>query len=154
MFLSGSELSRSLWQCSEKRNAGTFSPPCCLVFVGQDRQSWVPGPLRVWYWIEVLHLFRCSTQTRLQTQNKELKHSSSAIYSSIWGNVVVFHWAIHDYHCPQRMVQFLMQSEAGESRFLSSYTTWRRIPTTNHVQFMPTQTERISVQDETCIASS
>ena len=25
--------------------AGTFSPPCCLVFVGQDRQSWVPGPL-------------------------------------------------------------------------------------------------------------
>ena len=25
--------------------AGTFSPPCCLVFVGQDRHSWVPGPL-------------------------------------------------------------------------------------------------------------
>ena len=25
--------------------AGTFSPPCCLVFVGQDRQAWVPGPL-------------------------------------------------------------------------------------------------------------
>ena len=24
---------------------GTFSPPCCLVFVGQDRQAWVPGPL-------------------------------------------------------------------------------------------------------------
>ena len=27
------------------RIAGTFSPPCCLVFVGQDRQSWVPGHL-------------------------------------------------------------------------------------------------------------
>ena len=36
---------------SEIRNsmkfAGTFSPPCCLVFVGQDRQSWVPGPLLI-----------------------------------------------------------------------------------------------------------
>ena len=70
MFLSGSELSRSLWQCSEKRNAGTFSPPCCLVFVGQDRQSWVPGPLRVWYWIEVLHLFRCSTHTPRKAGSK------------------------------------------------------------------------------------
>jgi hypothetical protein len=28
-----------------KENAGTFSPPYCLVFVGQDRQCWVPGPL-------------------------------------------------------------------------------------------------------------
>jgi hypothetical protein len=27
--------------------AGTFIPPCCLVFVGQDRQSWVPGPLQI-----------------------------------------------------------------------------------------------------------
>ena len=26
-------------------NEGTFTPPCCLVFVGQDRQSWVSGPL-------------------------------------------------------------------------------------------------------------
>jgi hypothetical protein len=27
----------------EIENAGTFIPPCCLVFVGQDRQSWPPA---------------------------------------------------------------------------------------------------------------
>jgi len=31
----------------EMENAGMFTPPCCLVFVGQDRQSWVPGPLQI-----------------------------------------------------------------------------------------------------------
>ena len=30
----------------EKGKAGTLSPPRCLVFVGQDRHPWVPGPLR------------------------------------------------------------------------------------------------------------
>ena len=56
-----------------RKIAGTFTPPCCLVFVGQDRQSWVPGPLRnVMAYIrfpkgrrkvEVLHLFRWFTHT-------------------------------------------------------------------------------------------
>ena len=76
--------------------AGTLSPPCCLVFVGQDGQSWVPGPL-LWLtndmtqefekrsnhtcWksgkrktdaqrrqqVEVLHLFRCFTHTHTET---------------------------------------------------------------------------------------
>ena len=27
------------------KSAGTFTPPCCLVFACRDRQSWVPGPL-------------------------------------------------------------------------------------------------------------
>ena len=42
----GSWLSR-LPLTGKSEKAGTFSPPCCLVFVGQDRQSWheVPGPL-------------------------------------------------------------------------------------------------------------
>ena len=31
----------------EMENAGTFTPPCCLVFVGQGRQSWVPGALQI-----------------------------------------------------------------------------------------------------------
>ena len=63
--------------------AGTFSPPCCLVFVGQDRQSWVPGPLHYSRIIlelerertkeekereEVLHLFRCYTHTPGRSQ--------------------------------------------------------------------------------------
>ena len=62
-----------------RKTAGTFSPPCCLVFVGQDRLSWVPGPLlsiferqtklktpmlhKATDKVEVLHLFRCSTHT-------------------------------------------------------------------------------------------
>ena len=58
-----------------KENAGTFSPPYCLVFVGQDRQWWVPGPLRKLKeenvepknksteQPEVLHLCRWSTHT-------------------------------------------------------------------------------------------
>ena len=42
--LAGSGLSRLPLTINWKI-AGTLSPPCCLVFVGQDRQSWVPGPL-------------------------------------------------------------------------------------------------------------
>ena len=39
---------RSVTACSTvQKIAGTFSPPCCLVFVAQDRQSWVPGPLQM-----------------------------------------------------------------------------------------------------------
>ena len=35
------------WEMVVCHVAGTFSPPCCLVFVRQNRQSWVPGPLRL-----------------------------------------------------------------------------------------------------------
>ena len=63
----------------EIENAGTFIPPCCLVFVGQDKQSWVPGHLQIAMkktlrsnreaWkiksnrLEVLHFFRWFTHT-------------------------------------------------------------------------------------------
>ena len=68
---------------TSQKIAGTFSPPCCLVFVGQDRQSWVPGPLHYFRIIlelerertkeekereEVLHLFRCYTHTPGRSQ--------------------------------------------------------------------------------------
>ena len=49
--------------------ASTFTPPCCLVFVGQERQSWVPGPLQAYNQtkeVEVLHLFRWYTHTQLR----------------------------------------------------------------------------------------
>ena len=44
--------------------AGTFSPPCCLVFVGQDRQSWVPGPLQKMVKKPLLKVFEKQSKPR------------------------------------------------------------------------------------------
>ena len=51
-------------QIGKWKIAGTFSPPCCLVFVGHafdsDGFAWPPA---VKNRVEVLHPFRCSTHT-------------------------------------------------------------------------------------------
>ena len=52
-------------------------PPCCLVFFGQDRQSWVPGPLLIPFGSGFL------TQQAPGARTRKIALKGCALYSTV-----------------------------------------------------------------------